>query len=112
LIGPTRQLGRGSNYAALPYAAVVGAILPVPFWLWLKCHPTSRVRYGAVTGLNHTTYLEYWIRKTRFTCWAKYNYALSAALDVGTILGVLVTFLAFQLPKSGPVTLDWWGNRV
>lgn len=131
LIGPARQFGRGSIYASLPYAAAIGAILPVLFWLWLKRHPTSWVRYVHIPvllsglmwipsagGINLSSWFlvgvifQYWLRKTRFRWWAKYNYVLSAALDAGTIIGVLVSFLAFQLPKSGPVTLDWWGNTV
>jgi len=42
----------------------------------------------------------------------QYNYVLSAALDAGTILGIIVVFLALQLPKGGTLFLDWPGNTV
>ncbi|KAG9018626.1 hypothetical protein FRB90_011112 [Tulasnella sp. 427] len=45
LIGPARQFGKGSVYSVLPYAALVGAIVPIPLWLWIKRHPASKLRY-------------------------------------------------------------------
>lgn len=37
---------------------------------------------------------------------------LSAALDTGTILGIIVVFLALQLPKDGTLAVTWWGTTV
>lgn len=40
------------------YALIVGAILPVPFWLWQKYHPKTRIRYINVpVVLNGPTYI-------------------------------------------------------
>lgn len=35
---------------------------------------------------------QYSIRRRHFAFWAKYNYVLSAALDSGTAVGVLLVF--------------------
>jgi hypothetical protein len=49
------------------------------------------------------------IRKRNFRWWSKFNYITSAALDSGTIISVLLIFLALQI--NGQSQLDWWGNR-
>lgn len=41
----------------------------------------------------------------------RYNYILSAALDSGVAIALIVIFFSLQLPKGG-VTLNWWGNTV
>ncbi|KAG9018710.1 hypothetical protein FRB90_010324 [Tulasnella sp. 427] len=155
LVGPTRQFGRGSIYWIIPYAALLGAILPIPIWLWVKRHPTSKLRYSkdlwarsfiddtqysidtlyifqvhvplVITGptwipqaggINYSSWFivgvifQYWIKMRKFKWWMRYNYVLSAALDLGTSLGFIVVFLALQLPKSGSISLNWWGNTV
>ena len=41
---------------------------------------------------------------------------LSAGLDIGYAVGVLIVFFALQYPKNGTIGLDsiqkWWGNTV
>ncbi|KAG9019691.1 hypothetical protein FRB90_011500 [Tulasnella sp. 427] len=49
LNGPARQFGKGSIYQILPFATVLGALLPIVLWLWLKRYPTSRLKYGEPT---------------------------------------------------------------
>lgn len=43
----------------------------------------------------------------------RYNYVLSAALDSGTALAVIVIYFSLQFP-SGPAgegySIEWWGN--
>lgn len=41
----------------------------------------------------------------------RFNYILSAALDSGVALSLIVIFFSLQLPKGG-ITLNWWGNTV
>jgi hypothetical protein len=54
---------------------------------------------------------EYFIRKRNFRWWSKFNYVLSAGLDSGTILAVIVIFFTLQLPfQNGGLTVNWWGN--
>ncbi|KAH0590028.1 hypothetical protein H2248_000206 [Termitomyces sp. 'cryptogamus'] len=51
-----------------------------------------------------------------FSWWTKYNYVLSAALDSGVAISILVIFFALQFPKNGTIgatTLgSWWGNTI
>lgn len=53
--------------------------------------------------------VEHLIRKRNFRWWSKFNYITTAAIDSGTIISVLVIFLALQI--NGQSQLDWWGNR-
>lgn len=56
---------------------------------------------------------EYVFRRTKFRWWSKYNFVLSAGLDVGTVISAIVIFLTVQLPRPGADgTLNWWGNTV
>ncbi|KAL1738039.1 hypothetical protein HDZ31DRAFT_51575, partial [Schizophyllum fasciatum] len=56
------------------------------------------------------------IRRRYFSWWTKYNYVLSAALDAGTSISVVVIFFALQFPMNGALGLHsiqaWWGNTV
>ncbi|KAF5384567.1 hypothetical protein D9757_006480 [Collybiopsis confluens] len=45
LIGPTRQFGTGSIYHPHLYAIAIGAVLPIPFWLYQRRYPASWIRY-------------------------------------------------------------------
>jgi hypothetical protein len=58
----------------------------------------------------------WWSRVSRAARWrgaithvAQFNYTLSAALDLGTLLCVLFIFLTLGLPN---VTIRWWGKSV
>jgi OPT family oligopeptide transporter len=102
LIGPSRQFGKGSLYHPQLYAIAVGAVLPIPFWLWERRHPKSFVRYintpiilngvmfiPPATGINYSSWFvvgfifQFFIRRRNFPWWSKFNYVLSAALDSG-----------------------------
>lgn len=41
----------------------------------------------------------------------RYNYILSAALDSGVAIALIIIFFTLQLPKGG-INIDWWGNTV
>ena len=41
----------------------------------------------------------------------RYNYILSAGLDSGLAIALIVIFFALQFPKGG-INLNWWGNTV
>ena len=129
LIGPSRQFGNGSIYHPHLYAIIIGAILPVPFWLWQRRYPGSWVRWVSTpvilngvasippaTGINYSSWFlvgfvfQYLIRKTNFAWWRKFNYITSAALDSGTALSLIFIFLALQLKDN--IQLNWWGNEV
>ncbi|KAI9568837.1 OPT oligopeptide transporter protein-domain-containing protein [Boletus coccyginus] len=130
LVGPTRQFGPGSMYQPELYAIVVGAILPLPFWLWQRRYPNSWVKFVSTPvvlsgvayippagGINYSAWFatgfvfQYLVRKRNFAWWSKFNYITSAALDCGTVLSTIVIFATLQFPAGG-VSLNWWGNTV
>lgn len=130
LIGPTRQFGAGSLYHPELYALVFGALIPLPFWLWQRKYPQSRVKLISMpivlngvsqippaTGINYSSWFlvafafQYVVRRTRFAWWSKFNYVLSSALDSGTVVAIMVIFFALQFPK-GITQPEWWGNTV
>ncbi|KAG9312163.1 OPT-domain-containing protein [Chiua virens] len=130
LIGPARQFGAGSLYQPELYAIIVGAILPLPFWLWQRRYPNSWVKFVSTPvvlsgvsyippagGINYSAWFatgfvfQYLVRKRNFAWWSKFNYVTSAALDSGTVLSAIVIFFTLSFPAGG-VSLKWWGNTV
>jgi hypothetical protein len=51
VIGPTRQFGPHALYKPELYALVVGAVLPIPFWLWQRRYPQSWLKYFSMPVL-------------------------------------------------------------
>jgi OPT family oligopeptide transporter len=130
LIGPSRQFGAGSLYHPQLYAIIIGAVLPIPFWLWQRRYPDSWIKFvntpvilngvsyiPPATGINYSSWFavgfvfQYLVRKRSFAWWSKFNYVTSAALDSGTVLSLIVIFATLQAPKGG-LTVAWWGNDV
>ncbi|KZT40466.1 OPT superfamily oligopeptide transporter [Sistotremastrum suecicum HHB10207 ss-3] len=130
LIGPSRQFGAQSIYHPQLYALAIGAFLPLPFWLWQRKFPQTRLKYVNIpvlltgigfippaTGINYSAWFgvafifQWWIRTRHFAWWSKFNYVTSAALDSGTSIAVLVIFFCLQFPRGG-FTVTWWGNTV
>lgn len=127
-VGPRRMFGPGAPYNALLWFFLIGALLPIPFYLLARRFPLSFWRYvnipiffaglGAIppaSGINYISWalvgflFNYVIRKYHFRWWMRYNYILSAALDAGVAIGVVVIFFCLQYPKGG-IELNWWGN--
>ena len=117
LIGPSRQFGPDSIYHAQLYAIVIGALLPLPFWLiqrrrpdsWAKFVSTPVVLLGVSyippsVGINYSSWFavafvfQYIVRKRNFAWWSKYNYVTGAALDCG------LYFHGFSLTRRRLVT--------
>lgn len=116
LIGPTRQFGVGSQYHPQVFAVIIGAFLPIPFWLWQRRYPTSWVKrinipvilngvsgIPPAVGINYSAWFavgfvwQYLIRKGSFAWWSKFNYITSAALDSGTVLSLIFIFLTLEV---------------
>lgn len=129
VIGPKLQFGTGEMYHNTLFFFVVGAILPIANWLFLKKYPKSIAKYfhwpvfftgtgyiPPATGYTYGTYCAvayifgYWIKRKYFGWWAKYNYSLSAGLDIGLALGSLCIFVLTLSPKV--VAPEWWGSNV
>ena len=102
LIGPGRQFGKGALYHPHLFALIIGAFLPIPFWLWQRRYPSSWVKFISTpiilngvaaippaTGINYSSWFavgfifQYVVRKRNFAWWSKFNYITSAALDSG-----------------------------
>ena len=86
------------------YAVIIGVFLPIPFWWWQRKRPNSwntlistPIALNAVTyvppatGINYSSWItvgfvfQYWIKRKNFAWWSKFNYATSAALDIGAL---------------------------
>jgi len=129
-LGPSRLFSPGSPYAPLVWFFLIGAVLPIPFWLLARRHPSSWFRFVNVpiffagtaylppaTGINYSSWalvgfiFQYWTRRHHFMWWSRYNYILSAALDSGTAIAGILIFFVFYLAQT-PITIEWWGNTV
>ncbi|KAH8113799.1 OPT oligopeptide transporter [Phellopilus nigrolimitatus] len=129
-IGPSRMFNAGSLYHPLLYFFLIGAVLPIPFYFLARRYPLSSWRFVNVpvifagismlppaTGINYSAWFtvgaifQFFMRRFHFRWWMRYNYILSAALDAGVAIALIVIFFSLQLPKGG-ITLEWWGNTV
>ncbi|KAI0079167.1 OPT oligopeptide transporter, partial [Panus rudis PR-1116 ss-1] len=133
VIGPALQFSKGQVYYPLLFFFVAGAILPLIVWLLAKRYPNSFLNYvnlmfsgiglsPPATGANYIPWAiigfltQYYVRRRYFPFWAKYNYVLSAAMDAGTAIGVILVYFCLQYPQNGRIGIDsirlWWGNTV
>lgn len=129
-VGPRRLFSPGQRYSALLWFFPIGIFAPIPFYFLARRFPLSIWRYinipvffaglGAIppgSGINYISWVltgftfNYCIRRFHFRWWMRYNYILSAALDAGVALSVIVIFFCVQYPKGG-VEVNWWGNSV
>jgi OPT family small oligopeptide transporter len=128
VIGPQRQFSHGQIYYGLLFFFIVGACTPVIQWLILKKWPNSPIKWvnfpvffsgtGYIPPATAYTYTSYcavgltfgwWIKKKWFHWWSKYNYSLSAGLDIGLAWSMLFIFLCLNLTKTD--FPKWWGNN-
>lgn len=130
VVGPGEFFGPNATYRPLVWAFAVGAVLPIPLWLYARKRKDSIVRkinlpvlFGSLgwippaTGLNFSVWalvcyvFNYLIKNRAQAWWAKYTMTLSAALDSGLAFGIVVVFFGFIYPG---VTkgFSWWGTEV
>lgn len=130
VVGPKRFFGPGALYRPLIWAFLIGAVAPVGLWLLARHNRKSILRkvnlavvFGSLswippaTGLNFSVWaivcyiFNYEIRNRKKAWWRKYNMTLSAALDSGLAVGVVVIFFGIVYPgwMSG---FKWWGTEV
>jgi OPT family small oligopeptide transporter len=135
VIGPARQFSKGQVYYALTFFFLIGVACPCIAYVISLKWPNSMIRYlnfpvifsgtGAIPPASAVNYVpwalvgflfQYVIRRRHFSWWTKYNYVLSAALDAGLAIGVIIIFFCLQFPKNGTIGLTgiqvWWGNTV
>lgn len=135
VVGPMRQFAKGQIYYALVFFFLIGALCPMLLWWLTRRYPQSWLNYvnfplifaglGTLPPANASNFVpwailgfifQYLIRRRFFPFWAKYNYVLSAALDAGTAVGVILVYFCLQYPANGEIgakTIQvWWGNTV
>lgn len=129
VIGPQRQFSQGQIYYGLLFFFIIGALLPIMNWLILKKWPNSPIKWlnwpvffsgtgyiPPATPYNYSAYCAvglafgYWIKRRWFHWWSKYNYSLSAGLDIGMAWSSVIIFLTISLTKTSAP--NWWGNNV
>ncbi|KAM5532784.1 hypothetical protein V8D89_013581 [Ganoderma adspersum] len=129
-IGPRRLFSSDGMYNWVLYFFLIGAILPIPFYVLARWYPTRFYRYVNIpvcfaglaqlppaTGINYSSwamvgcFFQWFVRRYHFRWWLRFNYILSAGLDIGVSLGMVLVFFILQYPKGG-FTLNWWGNTV
>ncbi|KAG0214332.1 hypothetical protein BGX33_002257 [Mortierella sp. NVP41] len=129
-IGPARVFGNKDNalYSTVQWGFVVGALLPLIFWLASKKWPTvgwlklvhwpvllaatsnmpPGLPYMYTNGLFLGFIFAFLLRRYRYDWWSRYNYLTSAALDTGVAISGLVIFFAIQ--SWDGAFPNWWGN--
>ncbi|KAK4125978.1 OPT-domain-containing protein [Parathielavia appendiculata] len=130
VVGPAEFFGPGATYRPLVWAFAVGAVLPLPLWLYARNRRHSLLRkvnlpvlFGSLgwippaTGLNFSVWalvcyvFNYLVKRRAPAWWAKYTMTLSAALDSGLAFGIVVVFFGFVY--SGVMNgFSWWGTEV
>lgn len=80
-------------YSPQLYALLIGAFLPIPFYLWQRRFPKTRLKYinlpimlngcqyiPPATGINYSSWFlvafifQYVVRRRNFAWWSKFNY--------------------------------------
>ncbi|KAG0298986.1 hypothetical protein BGZ98_010383 [Dissophora globulifera] len=117
VIGPARMFGVGSTYSIIQWGFVLGAVLPIPFWLLCRRYPHNRFlhkihlpvllaatsamppsqAYFYPNGIFLGFIFMYYIRRYYNRWWRRYNYVTSAAMDSGVALSGLACYFLLQV---------------
>ncbi|KAI9171039.1 Glutathione transporter 1 [Paramyrothecium foliicola] len=130
VVGPGEFFGPDALYRWLVWCFPLGALLPIPLWLYSRNKKKTLFRkinfpviFGAMawippaTGLNFSVWalvcfiFNYVIKNRANAWWSKYTMTMSAALDSGLAFGIVVVFFGFIYPglMDG---FSWWGTEV
>ncbi|KAG0464497.1 hypothetical protein HPP92_020566 [Vanilla planifolia] len=130
LVGTKNMFGKLGRYSNLNYFFIVGALLPIPFWLLNKVYPDIKwLKYmhvplivsgvSGISSAHSVNYImwgttgilfNYFIYKKYNKWWARHTYICSAALDAGVAFMGIILFSALQAHNIGGI--DWWGGIV
>ncbi|KAJ5965293.1 hypothetical protein N7481_012007 [Penicillium waksmanii] len=119
VIGPQRMFGPGKIYNSILWFWLLGALLPVAFYILMRVFPRSKARLlnaPVATPLSYFSWamfgliFNYWIHRRWRGWWHTYNYITAAGLDTGLILSTIVIFFAITFP--GATLPNWWGNTA
>ncbi|KAH8434376.1 small oligopeptide transporter, OPT family [Aspergillus melleus] len=127
VIGPKRMFGPGAIYTSIQWFWLLGALLPIVFYIIMRFWPRSPARFlnapvmlGAMAWLPPATPLSfstwamfgllfnYFIRRRWPGWWHTYNYITAAGLDSGLVISTIIIFFAITLPNVA--IPNWWGN--
>ncbi|KAL9008099.1 MAG: hypothetical protein Q9173_006740 [Seirophora scorigena] len=131
VVGPHRFFGPGALYRPLIWFFLIGAIAPMIIFavgrkkplnsIWRKIN--LPVLFGSLSWIPPATGLNFsiWavvcfvfnsvLRRRKPEWWGKYSMTLSAALDSGLAIGVVVIFFGFVFP-GWMKGFSWWGTEV
>lgn len=130
VIGPQRFFGTGELYRPLVWAFLAGTVIPLAAWyvgrrrraaFWRKIN--FPVLFGSLswippaTGLNFSVWgvlcflFNFVLKRRKNEWWNKYTMTLSAGLDSGLAVGVLVIFFGLVYP-GWTEGFSWWGTEV
>ena len=129
VIGPQRIFTGSGIYKNLMWFWLIGAAVPIIFWIIRRRYPSSFVRYlnapviftgtGLIPPATAVNYLSFvlvgfvfnkWIRDKWRGWWMRFNYVTSAGLDSGLAISTIVIILTLSLTNTAPP--NWWGNNV
>ncbi|KAJ7449464.1 OPT oligopeptide transporter protein-domain-containing protein [Mycena galericulata] len=117
VIGPRLMFSQGQTYYPLVFFFLVGAAAPLIAWTLNRRYPNSFLKYVNPVIFNGTGLIPP-ATALNYVPWAAvgFMHVLSAALDSGVAVSVIVIFFALQFPKNGTIgttnILTWWGNTV
>ncbi|CAL1708066.1 unnamed protein product [Somion occarium] len=134
VIGPARQFSKGQIYYGLVFFFLVGAVMPFIGYIIQLRWRNSFMKYvnfplifngvSYIPPANANNYVpwalvgflfNYVIRRRHFSWWTKYNYVLSAALDSGVAISMILIYFCLQYPLNGSIGANtiqsWWGNK-
>ncbi|KIV90000.1 OPT family small oligopeptide transporter [Exophiala mesophila] len=130
VVGPQRFFGPGAMYRPLVWAFLVGFLAPIGAWILGRKNKKSMWRkvnfpvlFGSLswippaTGLNFSIWglvcfaFNHVVRRRAPGWWGKYTMTMSAALDSGLAISVVVIFFGFAYPGLMN-NFKWWGTEI
>ncbi|XP_042460093.1 oligopeptide transporter 1-like [Zingiber officinale] len=128
LIGPSKIFYPEGMYSAVFIFALIGLVAPIPLWLLSHKYPEKKwitlvnfpIVFGVASAFSLGGLASYW---SWFTVglifnyvifhkykkwWARYNYVLSAGLNVGSAFCIVLLSLSLQLFED-VYGVNWWG---
>lgn len=131
VVGPHRFFGAGALYQPLIWFFLVGAVAPILVYVIARKRPMNSiwrkinlpVLFGSLswippaTGLNFSVWavvcfiFNSVIRRRKPEWWGKYTMTLSAGLDSGLAIGVVVIFFGIIFP-GWMEGFSWWGIEI
>ncbi|KAJ7182199.1 oligopeptide transporter 4 [Mycena crocata] len=123
-LGPKRMFGAGGIYNSLLYCFLIGAVLPVPFYVLRKRFKTFEYVHVPVVLAGTLTWAPYnlsnvwpavpiayvfnvYVKKRYIAWWSKYNYVTTTAFSAAVAISAVVIFFALEWPQ---VEINWSGN--